>query len=170
MILHAYPGESTHHLKDGRIRRFRPKGEMFVCLPDGRTLGNKERKENPIDRISGGGYSARIFIGLNVGDKATHTIDDVVKATIAIRQSQKALPDASFLAQRGVYTEDRSGQIVVEESVQVIIIDMAGLDKEAFTKQMETLAEKLRAKFEQESVILEIQHRGVAQDVYSVRA
>nr|ASF62314.1 S-adenosylmethionine hydrolase [synthetic construct]ASF62316.1 S-adenosylmethionine hydrolase [synthetic construct] len=122
------------------------------------------------ERLGGGGFSARIFVGLNVGDKPTYTIEDVVKDTIAIRKRQGILPDASFVAQRGVYTEQRSGQLVTENSVQIIIIDLEGLSKEDFTGKVQALGKELREDFKQESVIVEIQERGIVQDVYSITA
>jgi len=168
MILTCYCGEATHHLKNGSARRFRPKGEMLVCTPDGQVLGTEERARNPIEKLGQGGLSARLFVGLSVGQVPRYTIRQVVDATIEIRKSQKQLPDSTFLAQKGVYTESKSGQLVEENSVQIIIIDVAGTPEPKFIEYMEQLAEGLRKRFEQESVILEVQKRGVVQAVYSI--
>lgn len=168
MIISAYLGEATHHLKTGRVRCFRPQGEIFIVNAEGIGVAQKERaKLNPIERLGSGGYAARLFVGLSVGDAATFTIDDVVAETWRVRKEQNRSADASFLAQRGLY-EDKTGHTVQEQSVQIVIIDLVGLEKETFVKEMTTLAESLREKFKQETVILEIQHRGIAEDVYSV--
>jgi hypothetical protein len=170
MILHAYVGEATHHLKSGSVRRFRPKGEMLVCMPDGRMMGAEDRKRNPVEKLGECTLSARLFVGLNVGQTPRFTIKQVVDATIEIRKKQKQLPDATFLAQKGVYSESKSGQLVEEDSVQIIIIDVMGTPEDKFTEYMTQLGEELRRRFEQESVIVEVQRRGVVQSVYSVYA
>jgi hypothetical protein len=168
VILHAYVGEATHHLKSGSVRRFRPKDEMLVCTPDGQVLGTESRRRNPIEKLGEGGLSARLFVGLSVGQAHRFTIRQVVDTTIEIRKKQEQLPDATFLAQKGVYTESKGGRIIEEDSVQIIIIDVMGTPEPKFTEYMEQLAEELRKRFKQESVILEVQKRGVVQAVYSV--
>jgi hypothetical protein len=169
MILACYAGEAIHPLKDGRVRRFRPKGEMLVCTPDGQVFGAKDRKKNPVTRYSEGGLSARLFVGLNVGESPKYTLRQVVDATIEIRKKQHQLPDATFLAQKGVYTE-HGGTLVEEDSVQIIIIDIASTPEAEFTRFMTELGEELRTRFEQESVIVEIQRKGVVQSVFGVHA
>lgn len=168
MILHAYVGEAVHHLKSGSVRRFKPRGEMLVCMPDGRVIGAEDRKKNPVEKLGEGTLSARLFVGLSVGQTPRYTIKQVVDATIEVRKKQKQLPDATFLAQKGVYTESKSGQLVEEDSVQIIIIDVMGTPEVMFTACMQELGEELRKRFEQESVIIEIQRKGVVQAVYSV--
>ena len=103
-------------------------------------------------------------------DGKPFTIDDVVKATLEERKKQGAMPDASFIAQRGTYTSQGATGVVVEDSVQIVIIDLSGGSREAFVEQMTTLGEALRTRFEQETVILEIQERGVVQDVFGIHA
>jgi hypothetical protein len=167
-VVHANLGEATHRLKSGVMKTFRPVGQTYEAV-DGqlRPIGPRN---NPIERIGGGGLSARLFVGLSVGDKPTYSIDDVVRATIEVRKSQGLGADASFLIQRGVYTHSGSGQVVTENSVQIIILDFEGRSKAAFTQDVTQLAEDLRARLRQESVIVEVQERGVVQDVYSVTA
>jgi hypothetical protein len=170
MILACYTGEAVHYLKNGRVHRFKPKGEMLVCTPDGQVLGAQERKKNPVTKYGEGGLSARLFVGLSVGQESKYTLRQVVDATIEIRRKQDhQLPDATFLAQKGVYTE-QSGALVEEDSVQIIIIDIAGTPEAKFTEFMTDLGEKLRTRFEQESVIVEIQRKGVVQSVFGVHA
>ena len=187
IVVHADIGApnrvATHTLSDGTVRRFRPVGACFIIDNKGglhaggeavmpRATETRERENPIVERIGGTregtGLSARIFIGLSVGDTPTYTIDDVVKATVAIRKRQGSLPDASFLAQRGVYTQ--AGSTVEENSVQIIIIDMQGDTKQVFTSQVVELAKELREDFKQESVIVEVQKRGVVVDVFSVTA
>jgi hypothetical protein len=152
----VFAGEAVHN-----TRRFRPIGgirEVHVGAAS-----------NPTTRLGGGGYSARLFVGLSVGQTPTYTIDDVIKIVWRVRKAQKKGADASILAQHGIY-EDFKGERVVEPSVQIIIIDLAGLQKKAFVTDMKALAEELRGKLKQEVVILEIQRRGVSTDVFSVAA
>jgi len=177
MVVHAHLGETVHRLSDGRVKRFRPHGPTYIIdnkggLHKGGEAVLAPRKNPIVERVGGTGegtgFSARIFIGLNVGDTPTYTIDDIVKSVVAIRDRQGALPDASFLAQRGVYTQ--AGKTVQENSVQIIILDLVGMTKTVFTAQVMELAKEMREDFKQESVIVEIQERGIVQDVFSIRA
>jgi len=162
MTIHnAYCGEATHHLKGGRVRTFTPEGPLHVVF------SARTRAKNPIEKIGQGGYSARIFVGLKVGTKTKYNIDDVINVVYRVREGQGEPPDATILAQKGIY-KDRKGRRIVEPSVQVIIIDFGGGSSEAFLLQMQALAEKLREDLEQETVILELQNRGVIEAVYTV--
>lgn len=154
----CYAGEATYTVS-GRTCRFKPTGKLKT-RHEGAT-------ENPVKRIGGGGYSARMFVGLNVGQTQKFDEDDVVEIIFKVRKKQKALADASILSQKGIY-EDKAGDVVQEPSVQVIIIDTVGVPKRQFVSEMKDLAETLRKKMKQELVILEIQHRGRVVDVYSV--
>jgi hypothetical protein len=169
MLINAHLGEVTHHLKSGRVRHFRPEGKIYAVTDTGRRVAASEyrKKRNPIDRIGDGGYAARIFVGLNVGKETKWTIDDVIRIVVKTRKAQKRVPDASIIAQSGIY-QDKTGDLVVEPSVQIVIIDLAGTPKAAFLKEMKRLAELLRKQLQQETVILEIQKSGVSEDVYSV--
>lgn len=150
----ANVGEAVH----GK-RRFKPRGRL-VCYERGAL-------SNPVERISGGGYAARLFVGLKVGQQAKFKIADVIAIVRRVRKAQGRSADASILAQKGIY-EDRSGDLVIEPSVQVVIIDLADLSKSEFVSDMKELAESLRKKLHQETVILEIQRRGIVTDVFSV--
>jgi hypothetical protein len=160
---HTYAGEATHHHTDGSIHRFTPAKNSRL------KTYHEAVRENPTTRLSSGGLSARLFVGLNVGQKRGYTVDDVVEIVWKVRKKQKRSGDASILAQKGIY-EDRSGKRVTEPSVQIIIIDFSGAAKDVFTSEMEGLAETLCKQMKQETVILEIQKRGVVEDVYSVTA
>jgi hypothetical protein len=152
-------GEALHRRPDGGISRFRPRGKL--------RLHHEGAIENPSTRLGGGGYSARLFVGLNVGQAKRYNENDIVDLVWRTRKRQGRSADASILSQKGIY-EDRSGARVVEPSVQVIIIDFSGQPKKAFTSEMVQLAEVLRKRLKQETVILEVQRRGVTTDVYSV--
>lgn len=170
MIVHTYLGEVTHKLKGGKTRRFRPQGHVHLVTAEG-TVRREGARPNPIERLGAGGYSARIFVGLKVGQETRWTIDDVIRITYdTLKRQAKGGPveGASILAQHGIYEDTETGERVIEPSVQVIVIDLSGRSKEAFTTDMEQLAEELRKKLEQQTVILEIQKRGVVEDVYSV--
>jgi hypothetical protein len=153
----VYAGEAIIEDKGRKVRGFRPSGPIF----------EHHQATEDIERIGGGGYAARIFVGLNVGKEQGFTIEDLIEKVVRIRRAQGEVPNASILAQRGIY-EDRQHEIVDEESAQIIIIDMSGANKRAFVDEMSDLAEKLCDEMKQESVILEIQKRGIVTDVYTV--
>jgi hypothetical protein len=152
----VYAGEGVYELprKKGKIR-FRPKGRLIL-----------HAGEEDVVRLGGGSYSARFFVGLNVGGEERWKVQDVVDLVIKTRHDQGAGADASILSQKGIY-ESKKGTIT-EPSVQVIIIDLVGKNKGEWIEEMTDLGEVLQEKFEQESVILEIQKSGVVTDVYSI--
>jgi hypothetical protein len=150
----CYVGEAIHG-----SRRFKPKGRL-KCYQEGVL-------ENPVKRENSGGLSARFFVGLNVKKKTVWKVDDVIAIVRRVRKKQKQDSSASILAQKGIYEDRATKQLVVEPSVQVIIVDLAGTPKPVFTKHMTELAEVLQKKLKQDLVILEIQKRGVVVDVYS---
>ena len=159
-IYNVYAGEGTYTLpKRGKnkpvAKRFRPNGPLQL-----------EAGEDTV-RLGGGGYSARIFVGLNVGDKETYTVNDVVKLVVEARKEQGASADASILSQKGIY-ESKGGDVVVEPSVQIIIIDLVGKKKKEFVDEVTEVAEVLQEKLQQEVVLVEIQKSGVVKDVYSI--
>jgi hypothetical protein len=152
-------GEAIHHHPDGHLRRFRPRGKL--------RLHHEGAIENPSTRLGGGGYSARLFVGLNVGQAKRYNENDIVDLVWRTRKRQGRSADASILSQKGIY-EDRSGARVVEPSVQVLILDFSGQPKKAFTAEMIQLGEVLAKRLRQEIVIVEIQKKGVVTDVFSV--
>lgn len=174
MILNVDTRQTTHTTKDGTSHSFRPTGPLYIVDDKGGlhpvTETVARELKNPIEKIPRGGMSARLFIGLNVGDKPTYTTEQVIADTIKIRKRQKVLPDASFLTQRGVYThgKGKASHLVKEDSVQIIIIDTVGTPEKTFIKQVQSLGKQLRADFKQNEVILEVQKSGVVQDVYAI--
>jgi hypothetical protein len=163
MIVHAYLGEIVHHMSTDKRRRFRPSGPIMLCEPGGKMRKASERpKENPRQMFGGGGLSARLFVGLNVGDTPTHSIEDVVKV---VGDNYKG--SASFIAQKGIYIDDHN-HAIHEDSVQVLLF--ADTDsEEKFLDEMTKLGETLASKLQQESVVLELQKKGISQGVYGVR-
>jgi hypothetical protein len=71
------------------------------------------------------------------------------------------------MSQRGIY-EDQQRRIIDEPSVQIIIIDFDGTEQGAFTKEMIALGEQLTRELQQETVLLEIQKRGIVEDQYTL--
>jgi hypothetical protein len=71
--------------------------------------------------------------------------------------------NSTFIAQHGWYNG------VMEDSVQIVVFDDKGLDAGLWTTKMVTLGAFLRERFEQESVIVEIQKGGVAQSLQAVK-
>lgn len=156
--------EAHFHLGKEHKIRFRPKGKVVCHDAD---WAEQPTEAEDVTRFGKGGLSARIFVGLSVGENATFTVKDVVDLVVEIRKKQDASPDASILTQKGIY-EDKAQRVIVEESVQIVIIDLGGSEKKAFTDDMLDLAEALCDELEQETVIVEIQRRGVVADVYGV--
>jgi hypothetical protein len=164
----CYANEVRHQMSDGSRKSFRPHGPLYLIDDAAAPSKRRSAKEDRIEDWGAGGLAARIFVGLNVGDKPTYTIQQVVKATKEIRRQQGVLPDATFIAQKGLYTEP-SGSIVEESSVQIIIFDSEGSTIEAFGEKVVQLARGLRERFNQDSVIVELQRAGVSQDVMAVK-
>jgi hypothetical protein len=169
MMHTCYAHEVDHHLSDDSWRRFRPRGPMHVI--DGSARSKSRRAAEDHVENWGVGLAARVFVGLNVGDKPRYTIQDVVQATKEIRRQQGLLPDATFIAQKGLYTEpkEKGGSLVEENSVQIIIFDTEGSTMDAFSDKIVKLARGLRERFDQDSVIVELQEAGVSQNVLAVK-
>jgi hypothetical protein len=123
---------------------FEPRGPVHCC-------GNPEtlqRIRNPVERLDVVPFTARLFVGLNVGDAPTYSIEDVVRLVRQIRTRQGAPPDASFLAQRGLFT-GAGGRVIEEDSVQVVIFNF-GQDEQLFEREMEDLAQELTERLRQQ--------------------
>ena len=85
-----YAGECEHHLKDGRVGRFKPDGPLHVVHMRGRRGGASEAGKDDLpydserDEWSAEGLAGRLFVGLKVGDTLKWTIDDVMKGRATI--------------------------------------------------------------------------------------
>jgi len=139
---------------------FNPSGPVYAIGEQGRLQANRAERQDVIP------LTARLFVGLSVGEKSTYTVDDVVRITKRVRKQQGEMPDASFLIQRGVYT-DNENRIIDEDSVQVIIFAFDA-DEKAFEKQMVELAETLIDELQQETIYVEMQKSGIPYAVFKV--
>ncbi len=112
--------------------------------------------------------AARIFVGFNVGGEPRWKIDDLIAIVTGARKVKGRVPDASYVAQKGVYTSKISGEEVTEEGAQLIIIDMHELSLDAWEEEMMDLAETICRTLKQEEVVLEIQVNGLIKNVQGV--
>lgn len=150
------------------MRTFRHRDVLFAPKGDVLKVGNGETPvlPNPVERQTSVPLTARLFVGLSVGQRKAWTVEDVITITQKVRTRQGADPDASFLLQRGLYT-DRANEIVREDSVQVVIFDFSS-KQTTFEKQMGDLAERLIKALKQETIYVELQKAGVPYAVLKV--
>lgn len=148
---------------DGTRAQFAPRGQVLVT--PAKALANPaEVLASPSDPT----WSARLFVGLNVGGEPRWKIEDVVRIVRAFRRRRGEQEDSSFLLQRGVYTHWVDRKVVEEDSVQVIMIKVDDSSPLQWRVGIVELAEHLAEKLDQESVIVEFQLGGVSQATYSV--
>jgi hypothetical protein len=141
-------------------------------VPNGRLVFHG-RKTNPRNwHEKGNIFAARLFVGLAVDRERAWEENDVVRIVKHVRQTQVGRPDASFVLQRGLYTQAIGDeQVVIDEpSVQVIILNLPDFNaaRKKFTKQMVKLAEALARELKQREVIVEIQKNGISQETIGV--
>jgi hypothetical protein len=136
---------------------FKPKGKLHEV---------GEMRQNPAAWRSKDTLSARLFVGFNVDDKPTYSLDDLIELVGEYREHQKKA-GASFLAQTGIY-QHKNGPIVEEEGAQVIIIDVWDTPEDAFADEMIDLAETIAEDMQQEEVVVEIQKNGITTEVLGV--
>jgi len=136
---------------------FRGNGPLiFVPVHEGFKL-----VPNPYDFVDSDAIlAARILVGFNVGARKQWKMKDVIGIVQDVRAKQKRKPDASFVAQQGIYTSSVSGKTVVEDGAQIIIVNLDRDPMPKFRKHMERLAETLARRLKQELVLLEIQKAG----------
>jgi len=147
-----------------------PTGPLVVVLIPGSVTKRAARgaAEDRIEDWGDGGLTARLFVGLSVGDRPVYTIKHVVAVTRDFRMKRGQSPDASFIAQHGIYKPEGAPP-VTENSVQIVIFAKPGMPMEEFKTQMEGLATHLRRKLDQDQVIVELQDHGVAKSVFAVQ-
>ncbi len=136
--------------------------------PNGKTKTHGAlARAKPGEKI-GSPCSARIIVGLHAGNSTVgYKIKDVIEYVKGVLSS----PDASFIAQRGIFTqlsESLKGTVVSERGVQIFLIDMDNRDGATFTADMQAFAEGVARAFQQEAVILDVQERGISMGVYRV--
>jgi hypothetical protein len=163
----AHHGPVVHHLKSGKRMSWNPKGPLIVIFAPAARSG-RGASEDRVENWGEGGLTARLFVGLSVGQQPTYNINDIVTETRNFRLARKQPADASFIAQKGIYTNAATGSQVTENSVQIIIFAAPGVTMPQLREQMEELGKHLRRKFDQDQVIIELQDRGVVQQIFAV--
>ena len=134
--------------------------------PHGRKRWSGDYRPNKTVWESADTYSARLFVGFNVGTETVYEMGDLVSIVRHVRERQVGDPSSSFVYQHGIY-KHQAGEIVEEPGAQVIIINMDA-SPEAFIAQMVDLAESIAREMSQEEVVVEIQRNGVVQRVLGV--
>ncbi len=158
-VIHADPRPFVWQGKQpGQGGSFRPNGKLIHVL-----VGNTQAIPNPNAFETAGNkvLAARLFVGFNVGGKPTWKLPDLVKIVAAVRLKQKRDPDASFIAQKGIFTSHLTGTTIVEDGAQIILINLHNDPLPKFRAQMEHLAEVIAKKLKQELIILELQRAGI---------
>lgn len=165
MIYPCHMG-ATQHKIHGRSRRWRPTGPVaFHADPAAHA---SEAQKNPIEAIGDGeNLAARFFVGLNVGKVTRWTPKDVADVVWRVRKAQGENGSTSIISQLGLYESD-AGDKVEEPSVQVVVLDLSGAPRPKFFGEMTEVGETLARELHQETVILEMQKRGVVEAVYVV--
>lgn len=161
----------------GRKGSFRPGGRIMpIALQIKPNEGSEEcaecdeaRSKNPVAWDSSEPVNAaRLFVGFNVGGPPKWSVNDLIPIVRKVREAQGAHPDASFLIQKGIYTSERTGQVVQEDGAQVIVLDVAS--EEDFRKHIIELGEHIARDLEQEVVIVEFQKGGLTRETMGVTA
>ena len=112
--------------------------------------------------------AGRLFVGLDVFNQARWSMSDVMEVVRSERIAQTGNPDSTFIAQKGIF-KHASGEIVEEDSVQVIIYNLEeGVDYETFKEHMVALGSRLASVLRQELVVIEMRLRGVSEEVIGV--
>ena len=134
---------------------FRPRGRVMVHGP--------RRALNPVEWSSKVTWSARLFVGLSVGNRKAWTVAQVVAL---VRRLWRR--GASFVSQRGLWKSPKSGRLVPETSVQVILLDLHGDPLPVFRAEVIRLAEALCSRLRQEQVVVEFQRNGLVKETLGV--
>ena len=152
---------------------FRPYGKLqYHGNPE--QLFRELRQQNPAQRSRRVSAGARIIVGFNVGKKPRWSMDDLIKIVREVRIRQVGQPDATFVAQTGMYTHHgvtaKKGVVVTEDGAQVLIKNLPHLntDESEFQEQMIELTEIIATKLKQEIVIVDYQERGISVEEWVV--
>jgi len=114
-------------------------------------------------------WAARLFVGFNVGDEPTYSMDDLISLVKAVRKKQRAALDSTFIYQKGVYTHEDDHGVVTEDGAQVIILNLdPATSKDVFEAQMIELANVIVGEMQQETVIVEMQQGGIVREIIGV--
>ena len=155
-------GKASYDTPDG-VYKWAPKGKSLL------------RGMNPAraDVYGVPTNAARMFIGFNVGQKPVHSVDKIAglfKRERSKQTNDKGEPipvDASFVLQKGFFTSPVDG-LVYEDSTQLVVLSLFGESEKKFTDNMIEIAGIVARDFQQETVILEVQRKGVPTEVYGV--
>lgn len=145
----------------------RPNGRGASFQPYGRKQWSGYRP-NKKSWESADTWSARLFVGFNVGTETVYEMHDLVDLVRVVRERQTGNPSSSFVFQHGIY-KHRSGEVIDEPGAQVVIIN-TGEEPKVFEDQMVELAERIADNMRQEEVVVELQRNGIVQRVMGVSA
>jgi hypothetical protein len=165
-IIPAHTGVASWSHPTGAEGRFRPNGKLEL-------ITSADMRPNVSTWRSAGNQTmaARLFVGFNVGGKPRWTMEDLIRVVRGARVAQHQRQDASFVAQKGIYTHTapgRSPKIIEEKGAQVILIRMPDEPEGAFRGHMVELAEAIADRLKQAEVVLELQRGGIVQEVMGV--
>lgn len=152
---------------------FRPQGKLQYH-GDTDQLFREIGHTNPASRSRKVSAGARIIVGFNVGKKPRWTMADLVSVVRKVRIRQVGQPDATFVAQTGMYTHQgltaKKGVVVTEKGGQVLIKNLPHLKtgEAEFKAQMIELAEEICRALKQEIVIVDYQERGLSVEEWVV--
>ena len=150
---------------DGRMTgRFNPQGKIGFAYP-------QAIRKNPHYWASNDDmWSARVFVGFNVGNESKWTMEDLVGFVKPIRERQVGKPDMSIVYQKGIYTSERDGKSVVENSAQIVILNLPDFKTEhkEFEAQMIEMADILIDQMEQETIFINMQLNGISRKTHCV--
>lgn len=152
---------------------FRPSGKLEH---HGNTapLFREITTRNPTQRTRRVSAGVRIVVGFNVGKKTRWGMEDLIAIVKVVRLRQVGLPDATFLAQTGMYTHQgvtaKKGVVVTEPGGQVLIknLPFLGTSDDEFQEQMVELAEEICRALKQEIVIVDYQEKGLSVEEWVV--
>lgn len=166
---------------NNRSLTIRHNGKTFRFCPKGKIAGFPQN--NPMTFFDSAVVS-RLIVGLTTKDgKRKFSGQSIINACKAFfltdtptMSKARGMKDTypfggSFLYQQGIYTYTdgpMAGKTEQENSIQIIINKTTSEKTETmakFFKLMENLAEYLREKFQQESVIVEHQFNGMTQRI-----
>lgn len=150
----------------------------FTPAPKFGIVGNKDRLFQPNPRTTYGRPLAGLIV-MGLTDRANHDVQhsldevvDVVKAVRLQQTSTSGVPDdgdpgSTFILQRGLF-KHKTGEIIDEESVRVIILHLTNETPDEFREHLLKLAEIMCEKFNQDELIVEFQLGGVTESVVGV--
>lgn len=153
-----------------RTRWAHPSGETSgTFTPNGRlTVQRNSPYVTPNWSSKAPVWGARLFVGFNVGHEAVYDMDDLIALVKRVRKVQNKSEDSSFLYQKGIYTHHDGSGTVTENGAQVVFLNLDGSPMKDFRRQMIELANAIVDEMQQETVIIELQKKGIIREVIGV--